>query len=335
MRRKVRIASRKTIFIAAALIGPAAAQVATRPATQPAPRTLATQPARRPPAEPVERAENPHWSDTGCRHCHVSAGGHTHRIGDAQVEAVCLKCHDGRRATQEPHPVGRAFDGQRVVAPQGWPAPDGKVTCITCHRVHPNGDPHQPRPKSNPYFLREYKGDLLAFCGRCHVEAERQGLFNPHTSMLDANGKPTAQGCQFCHTREMETGAATRAGDPALRAEAIVLCLGCHQNHIEWFEPGHIGAKVTPAIRAALDAFERQRGGTPGGPAPATQPASTTLLPLGRGGDTLVCSTCHNPHQEGVFPPASVLGAGAIRPGQPAERLRGLGKELCGACHGK
>ena len=29
-------------------------------------------------------------------------------------------------------------------------------------------------------------------------------------------------------------------------------------------------------------------------------------------GDTLICTSCHNPHQKGVFPPGSELGKDAM-----------------------
>jgi cytochrome c peroxidase len=59
-----------------------------------------------------------------------------------------------------------------------------------------------------------------------------------------------------------------------------------------------------------------------------------TRLPLGRD-STIVCSTCHNPHQQGLFHSESVLSLGAIPAGggDPVA-LRG-GKQICGECHDK
>jgi predicted CXXCH cytochrome family protein len=244
------------------------------------------------------------------------------------VETTCLRCHDGRQARTEPHPVGRRFGP--MTRPADWPAPDDKVTCATCHQVHPTGDPRASRPLQNPMFLRGGGTDMLAFCGRCHPGAdEPQRRYNPHAAQID-NGQVAQQSCAFCHNKPMPHGAsAARTGQPALRADPISLCIGCHPTHLEWSEKGHIGTKVTPRILGSLTAFARARNLTP----PSTQPAAG-FLPLA-GGDTVVCSTCHNPHYEGVFPPGSPLANGAAQPAPAAEQLRGLHSQLCGACHGK
>jgi hypothetical protein len=238
------------------------------------------------------------------------------------VEALCLRCHDGRQARSEPHPVGRPFGN--MPRPTGWPAPDDKVTCTTCHEAHPGKKYDAPRPTENPMFLRGGTyADLLAFCGKCHAGADEPvRRFNPHAAQID-KGHVVAQSCGFCHSKIMPSGEkAVRTGDAALRADAISLCIGCHTTHPEWSERTHIGAHAKPETLAALQA----RSAT-------TQPAAT-LLPLAKG-DIVVCSTCHNPHYQGVFPPDSVLAAGAARPAPATEQLRGLRSNLCGACHAK
>jgi hypothetical protein len=238
------------------------------------------------------------------------------------TERLCLGCHDGIRASQEPHPVGRTFENPRVTRPAQWPVVDGRLTCLTCHDAHPSGNPRADRPRENPSFLRgDQTGDPLAFCGQCHTDARQHGLHNPHI-MLSEENRPVEAACRFCHARSLPAGEqARRTGDAALNADGISLCLSCHPRHPDWFEPGHIGAKVPPAIRAWMQSFEKHR---------------SVALPLGgRDGDTIVCATCHNPHQEGVFPPGSPLGTGGIEPEESGQEFRGLGKELCSACHGK
>jgi len=253
-------------------------------------------------------------------------GNQARPIPAEEVEGVCMNCHDGRRAPAEPHPVGRRFE--RMKSPEGWPAPDNKVTCVTCHQVHPDRRYGAPRPTVNAMFLRDYRGDLLAFCARCHPGAEEPQLrYNPHAVQAQS-GRIVEQSCTFCHAKPMPAGTrATRTGNPSLRASPILICISCHTTHLEWSQQGHIGAKATPAVLAALDAFSESHAQEEARP-------SAGYLPL-YGGQTVTCGTCHNPHQEGVFPAGSVLAAGAIRPGQQTEQLRGLGKELCGACHAK
>ncbi len=178
-------------------------------------------------------------------------------------------------------------------------------------------------------FLREYSGNLLAFCGRCHAGAnEPERRYNPHTVQVE-NGRVVPRSCEFCHTKSMPAGAqAVRTGDPALRADSILLCIGCHKTHPEWSQRSHIGAKPDAPKLAAMNSFAAAYGLTPPGKRPATG-----FLPLA-GGTTVTCATCHNPHEEGVFPPGSVLAAGAVPPGRPILQLRGLRSNLCGACHG-
>lgn len=313
-------------IVPVALAQPAATQPA---ATQPARGIPSTRPAFQVPGL-GDKAVNPHWTDTGCRYCHVATGRRVNRISPEQVEDICMQCHDGRRAPAEPHPVGRRFE--RTTKPPAWPAPDGKITCITCHDVHLDRHYGAPRPAENPMFLRAWTGDVLAFCGRCHPGADQpESRFNPHLVQVQA-GQVVQQSCDFCHAKPMPHGPqASRTGEPALRADSINLCIGCHTTHIDWFTPGHIGAKTTPEVRIALQAAAARRGVT----LPEKAGLGAGFLPLGNG-ETVTCATCHNPHQVGVFAPGSVLAAGAIRPpGQANEQLRGLGKELCGACHAK
>lgn len=289
------------------------APVTTRPA--------ATQPAR-------GAVLNPHWSATECRACHQMSGDTAQPIPAQSVEAVCVSCHDGRQARREPHPVGRPFGA--MTRPADWPAPDDKVTCTTCHLVHPKGDAYAAKPPQNPMFLRGDPPDLLSFCGRCHAGVDApQHRYNPHTAQY-VKSQVVDSSCSFCHTQPMPSGTgAVRTGQPALRADPISLCVGCHQRHLEWSEKSHIGAHATPEILAALAAFSASWNPS----ASSAQPAASSL-PLA-GGNIVVCSTCHNPHAAGVFPVSNVLANGAVQPAPAAEQLRGLRSQLCGACHGK
>ena len=52
-----------------------------------------------------QRTVNPHYRADGCASCHVVAGGRAQPIEQPKVEALCLSCHDGKRASEEAHPV--------------------------------------------------------------------------------------------------------------------------------------------------------------------------------------------------------------------------------------
>jgi len=285
-------------------------------------------------------APNPHWSADGCKECHDATQGEPKSIPPQDIDGLCLKCHDGRRAREEAHPVGRTFGSAQVTRPEGWPAYGGKIGCATCHDILQACHRDRARPLDNPAFLRGFEaGKLLSFCARCHLDLQEQKVYNVHI-MLDESNATIRRACQFCHHALLdERDRRVRTGNPELRYEPITLCRSCHMQHVDYFDPGHIGATVSPEMKAYMAAFER----TP----PGTRPTGTAIERALRGdleperlplqGATVVCSTCHNPHQQGVFPSDSTLAYGAIQTGQERTkmRLRGLGKEFCLACHNK
>jgi hypothetical protein len=182
------------------------------------------------------------------------------------------------------------------------------------------------------------------------VNDKAHDRYNPHI-MLTEDKKPIPQACRFCHEPQVDQRKHfDRTGRPALKAGPLTLCLSCHAHHVDYFEPGHIGIKVGYRMKAYMVAAEST---------PASQPVSADAikqaaqarqapkrLPLAAG-DMLVCSTCHNPHQDGVFPAQSVSARGGLEPETgraPPEvgasrstplRLRGFAKEVCRACHSK
>jgi hypothetical protein len=183
-------------------------------------------------------------------------------------------------------------------------------------------------------FLRAPRGtDSLAQCGRCHVANKQQYRYNPHR-MVNADGQVETQSCLFCHSHRFTADDLRhRTGKPALKANEITLCIGCHTQHTDFFEPGHIAAHVTPEI------LRNVKAAAAGG---------EMRLPLGRG-ETIVCSTCHNPHPAGVFPADGILNIGAMhqedlsttRPAGLSEPIRSrpvplrLGAATCGECHAR
>lgn len=288
-------------------------------------------PSRLTAAEPNGTA-NPHWKPEGCGQCHVTTGEVVRPIAPAEIDAICLKCHDGRIAKREMHPIGRAFGAAGIVKPERWPAPDGQLSCATCHDIRRACDHDRSRPARNSEFLRDYDADNpSAFCARCHVETEAHARFNPHR-MLNRSGERVAQTCQFCHAIGIESrGLSARTGDPLLMTPEPALCLSCHDRHLDYFEPGHVGARISSASKAAMLAVERMRTIRP---VMGEGDGALFRLPLGPA-DTVICSTCHNPHQEGLFPPHTVLSAGAFQPDASRDTipLRVPAKDLCHACH--
>lgn len=266
-------------------------------------------------------APNPHLAPASCNECH-KPDAEPAGILPAEADAVCLRCHDGIRAKAERHPVGRRFDGVETVVPEGFPVPDNRLVCLTCHDVLPGCHGGHDRV-ANPYLLRgPSKTADLAFCTACHVPAAYERL-NPHRMTDDAGGAAETT-CRNCHSADMPVERADRTGTPRLIAPEPALCLGCHPLHADYFEPGHLGTVMNEAAaRPADQAYLYRRA-----------PEAAPLLPLAEDG-VINCSTCHNPHEQGVFPADSVLAAGGMEPSAVRRTfaLRLPGSELCLACH--
>ena len=272
-------------------------------------------------------AANPHWRPDGCTACHAVEQENMKTVPSDQVDLICLTCHDGVRARREPHPIGRSFAGEQVRRPEFWPTPGGLLSCITCHDVLQGCNPAARRPAVNSAMLRVKRADAPTVCNECHI-AERHQQYKPH-AMLRDTAAATTQSCMFCHKQEMPAGSkAARSGDSLLKTDEITLCGQCHKQHVDFFTPGHIGATVTPPILENMLKTDERLRLSHG----RTDPFA---LPLSDG--KLVCSTCHNPHQAGVFLESNVLGLGAMSL-DPAQSggfaLRVKGGQLCLSCHG-
>ena len=80
--------------------------------------------------------------------------------------------------------------------------------------------------------------------------------------------------------------------------------LQCHEHR-----PG----RLAPAALVAADRAAARERIEPAGAQTALERGQRSLrLPLGSG-NKIVCSTCHNPHQAGVFPAGSDLAIGHAR----------------------
>jgi hypothetical protein len=259
------------------------------------------------------RSVDPHYRLDACDQCHVMKGGEAQPIGFPQAERICLACHDGVRAAAEAHPIDRLLEGDAFQSP-GWPLLEGKLACQTCHDISLTaGHEHAETVASN--FLRPVQGQGPdAFCAACHRPVQFRRV-NPHRNMTP-EGQVVPADCLLCHKSVPDRNAMTRQGNPDLRADVMVLCRSCHYYHVDWFEPGHMDAKVPPKMLAYMRARELT--------GPTTRPSRELIArleaenarprdwPLGPG-DTVICTSCHNPHQQGVFPPGSVLGIDAMQ----------------------
>jgi len=287
-------------------------------------------------AGPVTPAVDPHWNAGRCGECHVIRESKVVAIPSAEVDRICLRCHDGRAASAEAHPVGRAAATTRP-APEEWPVNEGRLSCITCHEMRAACAADAERPIDGSKLLRKGRDGTAskAFCERCHAAADYP-KYNPHV-MLTAERAVIGERCLACHSEMPDRGAKARTGQALLRGGEAALCWSCHdKRHKEQFNPGHMGAKVKPEMLAFMRAREVVGLTTaPGGDLLAQLKAAgakPTLIGLAADG-TMTCSTCHNPHQAGVFGagtplafrPMRVVGDRAISPVH--------GEQWCNHCH--
>lgn len=222
-----------------------------------------------------------------------------------EASSLCLDCH---HYETNHHPVEfiSRYTDPAGVSLNSFPLFDGEVRCLTCHEVHGAGGAKMLR--GGPYASSN------EICFRCH-ENDLNTKFDPHI-MLDndgfireVNGTPV---CLFCHVNVPDQSRTDM--EITFRADVAFLCWRCHPPMEGDFFKGHFLVKPK---KATLDIIR------------ATEGSSGVMLPL-LNRDRITCSTCHNPHQEGVIQsrPASA-GAGVTG------RLRLSKEKLCSGCHSR
>ncbi len=325
-----RLLTMASILVAAILLTALlAAAATTQPATEEASLAV-TVPKAAPP-----KTVNPHWNAAGCVTCHPTSQGKPRAIATGAVDALCLSCHDGEHAAAEIHPIARAASN-KVPVPQAWPLVEGRIGCLTCHDVKQGCGKVTERPSSNSAFLRLASEDtpVGAFCVNCH-QPERSPKFNPHL-VMDANRQVQAERCGYCHNGPMETNTMKRTGNQNLRQSQLLLCRSCHPQHHEIAKSSHIGLKVKDDTLAFIRA--REIVGLLNSPSDElvkqlreSKARPQFMLPAADG--TLICTTCHNPHQAGTFPADSALSYRPMRAvnGRTVSPVRG--EQFCHHCH--
>ncbi len=132
-----------------------------------------------------------------CSMCHVNVKKDPSRIMSF-VTAACDNCHRGVKETQShPTDIHATFP-----IPEDMPLTDGKITCITCHYVHPKKG---KQLIEKHYFLRRMvRGPL--FCNICHEINERGHIVaeNVHSGSFKVTDRASSidrmsLGCIECH----------------------------------------------------------------------------------------------------------------------------------------
>jgi predicted CXXCH cytochrome family protein len=240
--------------------------------------------------------EDPHWRADACAACHQNTPTRDELYLRGDQNTLCTICHSRGRASREPHPVG-TFNEAKVDIPAGFPLDDqGALSCLTCHDHVPACRLQERRTKIN--FLRPVpaeseplgpRSELLNFCYACHLAADVES-YNPHEGQL-SNGEIEPRRCLFCHSKALDPREEIKDRQYHLRKDMSVICIGCH------LLTPHAGAaehlEQPPETVAAARREAEQRHGV--------------VLPLDER-ERISCSTCHNPHQQGVFPAGAPAG---------------------------
>jgi hypothetical protein len=259
---------------------------------------------------------NPHWKNVMCISCHFGepVDGNPMLLTGSDRSAVCDRCHNGRFARRDIHPVGMV-PSSNVVIPPEMPLNEGKITCVTCHdsSLQEGGEEKFSVGKENPDFLRGGYTVRNEFCFRCH-RSEHYGQMNAH-SQLDEWGLIKEQSCLFCHT-SLPNRKVIGIENVGFDDESIdEYCTCCHDG----FDRGHpVGGNhlVEPseAMLVVIEGAAEKIG---------------VKLPLYN--NRVTCATCHNPHEAGVIEhKAAAKGAGNKK------RLRLSGDNImmiCLGCH--
>jgi hypothetical protein len=270
-------------------------------------------------------ATNPHWQSDRCGDCHAIEAGKPSPIAAGDVDLICLSCHDGKKASAEPHPIGRLVSSRTTVLPTGFPAHEERLGCLTCHDIRQHCEPDATRPHQNPWMLRgDERGSSLDFCTQCHTVGEWR--INPHRAS-DSKGRQI-DACGFCHSPIPRVTNGVRSFKPMLRDDSDQLCLNCHESHSDPRPGGHVGVTVPEMMRSRMVGLESNRSsGTANGN------ARSSFLPLNDA--RIACYTCHNPHPREIFREGSPLGLLASNQRDVEDHLRQNYDSLCLTCHAK
>lgn len=285
----------------------------------------------------VQDTPNPHWDKNACNQCHVVRDNKTLPIAPQKVDALCIRCHNGRAASAEAHPIGRPIGKDHPAPPPNFPLLDSKITCLTCHDIKQGCKADIERPTDfASTMLREVKvGEVTkSICQGCHTP-QQFPRNNPHL-MLTADRKPIEERCLTCHTETPDASIKERTGDAKLRASQLLVCRSCHPHHKEPFNPGHVGQKIKPEVLALMRA--RELIGLAGPPstelvAQMTKENAQPTLMLPAPDGTIVCTTCHNPHQAGLFAAGTSLAYRGMRILDTKTVSPVRGEQWCNHCH--
>ncbi len=181
---------------------------------------------------------------------------------------VCLGCHAGVKGVLS-HPYD-ILPGHNV--PEDMPLVDGKVSCLTCHFVHPFSTERQ----NNGQSLLRGPGRGAAFCGKCHridgnghfvFEKAHKGSYKmlARTGSLDS----TSLQCIECHVDYLPLSLEKLGAGAWVHESRFIHPVGISYREKVLRKPGQF--KPASAINGAIRFYDGKIG----------------------------CGTCHSPYSKG------------------------------------
>jgi hypothetical protein len=286
----------------------------------------------------TDSRENPHGVASSCSICHLSTDANNPLLkDDGNAVQLCRSCHTSDKAIHAIHPIDNEFQaGKHTHIPRNFPLFNGRLSCLTCHDVTPDCRLETLKGESSPNFLRGGNNQsALAFCADCHTEQNHTAL-NVHDQRQGDRIKTDT--CRWCHIQ-------TKPNEPLLidsahfpvRPNSSEICQNCHtvaEDHpsggphlyikpsddMIWYISAYeLHSRMSLSIQE-LVVFVRAAQRTP---------RSIPLDDQGR----IICATCHNPHEEGLFRPGSDPATGAEPKQAVNQRLRAPKGQMCLTCH--
>jgi hypothetical protein len=215
---------------------------------------------------------------------------------------------------------------------------EGRLACVTCHDVKKACAADAVRTGENATLLRGAGAGAAGatpFCENCHAASEFV-KFNPHL-MLTAAREVVAERCLACHTEVLDRSIKAPTGRALLRGGEVLQCRSCHPTHPVQSIANHMGAKIKPEMFAFIRAREVVGlvAPAPGAEQLAQLTAAgarpTIMRPAADG--TVTCTTCHNPHQLGLFAAGTPSAYRAMRVVGDRVVSPVRGDQWCNHCH--
>ncbi len=267
-------------------------------------------------ADSEELAQNtetmdPHFRKTMCKTCHPN--NRPDKMTYDQIDDLCHSCHQLEANRTEIHPSKIASHrGAVQKVPSDFPLHKGKLTCLTCHDVNIqcNGPGEH---KMNPLFLRggpyENSEDI---CYRCH-DPVLYDVFAPH-DQRNEQGRIKREVCLYCHKPTDQSDLSVKdIGQPF-----VDICKSCHRMGAHPTGIDHM-RKPSRQMQAYIRGVAKRK---------------RLYIPLNVRNE-IYCSTCHNPHEAGIFSEEDVKSLGAEGDKPKSHRIRISADQICTMCHDK